>query len=429
MFAKVSRRAVLRGAAAAVSGASFIGALKPSTAGAATGIAVLSPRPPDPAPPGVVDVAATQFARWKIAHNVYLNYEAVAWSAIHDKLVSVFRAGTHVYDVFYMAGWIPEFAENLAPLDGLISPSPRADLPSSAGKSVTWGRHTLGVPTTLSLLTLFYNAEHFSRAGISAPPTTWDDLKRVAAELTRDGRFGWRQNYGQPAGIGGAASYWMVFLQQAGGTLYDSAGQPAFDNAAGVDALNLMLDLLPSTDPRSLTDMSIVDSTLGLRDGSSSMGMNWPFMWATVQTDPGSPVAGKIANAVLPAGAAGSASLDGCDAWTIAADSKVKREAVELLEFYLDRDVQKQQALLTGWLPIRISVYEDEEIRARLPHAAVVLDQARHPYQSFLTPDYTAVTTAIGNEVLSALRGQKVASAAIKDAAEAVRAIVAARTR
>ena len=48
----------------------------------------------------------------------------------------------------------------------------------------------------------------------------------IAEQLTKDGKYGWVLNYGEPAGIGGVATYWIVFLQQAGGHLWD-AERPA----------------------------------------------------------------------------------------------------------------------------------------------------------------------------------------------------------
>ena len=126
---------------------------------------------------------------------------------------------------------------------------------------------------------------------------------------------------------------------------------------------------MPSADPASLIDTSIVDVTVGLKQGTSSMAMNWPFMWSSLQDDPAAATKGQFATALLPAGDAGTASLDGSDAWTVTADSPVKDLAYDLIEFYLDPGIQKQQALATGWLPIRRSLFTDAEILAALPQA------------------------------------------------------------
>jgi multiple sugar transport system substrate-binding protein len=302
------------------------------------------------------------------------------------------------------------------------------DLPASWLHSVSWDGRVYGLPYTLSLLTLFYNREHFEAAGLTRPPATWEELKGYARELTSgDGRYGWVLNYGAAGGIGGVASYWMVFLQQAGGAMYGDDGLPAFDNEAGIDALQLMIDLMPATAPSSLSYVGIIDATTVLKTEKASMMMNWPFMWNDAQDPTMSHLAGKLACAVLPAGAAGTASLDGSDAWAIAASSSNSELALELIGFYVDPAVQKRQLLDTGWLPARLSVLADPEVQQAATNAAVVLEQAKHPYNSFLTPDYDAVTGVLGVEIQKALAGEKTAAEALHDGSDAVKAILAKR--
>ena len=136
-------------------------------------------------------------------------------------------------------------------------------------------------------------------------------------------------NYGAPEGIGGVASYWMCFLQQAGGKLYGEDGMPAFNNEAGIAGLQVMVDLMPYTDPGSISYVGINDATNVLLAGNASMMMNWPFMWKPAQDPANSKIVGKLAGALLPAGPAGTASIDGTDAWTIAATQPNPEQAQE----------------------------------------------------------------------------------------------------
>ena len=301
------------------------------------------------------------------------------------------------------------------------------DLPKSSFSTVTWDGQSSGVVFTLSLLTLFYNTELLQKAGFTAPPKTWDELKNVAKECTRDGNYGWVLNYGDPAGIGGTASYWMCFLQQAGGKLYNEDGSPAFNSDAGILALQMMMDLMPYSDPGSISYVGINDATNVMTAGKAAMMMNWPFMWKSANDPASSKIVGKLAGALLPAGPAGSASIDGTDAWTITKTSKNPELATKLIEFYLDKDVQKRQAIDTGWLPIRLSVLSDPDVQKALPNAAVVLEQANHPYDSYVTPDYNEVTVALGTEINKALAGKSSAKDAIAEAANLVAAIVKKR--
>jgi multiple sugar transport system substrate-binding protein len=427
--ANLSRRDFLKVSAASLGGlalGSYLAGCAPQ-AGEPVTLNVLVPAAPDPAPPGVAEFSMEAFEKWKTDNNVTVTYEAPPWPQLHDKMAANFASGQYVHDIIYNCGWVPEFADYLVPFVDDLPKELVDDLPKSSFSTVTWNGNKLGVIFTLSLLTLFYNKKHLTDAGISAPPKNWDELKSLAKEMTRDGRYGWVLNYGAPEGIGGVASYWMCFLQQAGGKFYDENGNPAFNNEAGVSALQMMVDLMPYTDPGSISYVGINDATNIFTSGQATMMMNWPFMWVPANNPESSKIVGDVAAAVLPAGPAGSASIDGTDAYTITKLSKNQELARKLVEFYLDKEVQKRQVLDTGWLPIRMSVLNDPEVQAAAPNAAAVLEQANYPYDSYVTPDYNAVTTAVGVEIQKALQGSQTAAETIQNAADQVTEIIKKR--
>jgi multiple sugar transport system substrate-binding protein len=398
-----------------------------SAAGGEKTLNVLTPAAPDPAPPGVAEFSMDAFNQWQADNNVKVVYESPPWPQLHDKMATNFASGQYVHDCMYNCGWVPEFADHLVPFVDDLPQELIDDLPASSFATVTWDGKKLGVIFTLSLLTLFYNTEHLDQAGLGGPPTTWDELKGYAEALTKDGRYGWVLNYGAPEGIGGVTSYWMVFLQQAGGKMYDDSGLPAFNNEAGVAALQFMMDMMPFTDPGSISYVGINDATNVLTAGQASMMMNWPFMWVPAQDPETSKIVGKVGTAVLPAGSAGTASIDGTDAYTIAANSPDPELTRKLIEFYLDKEVQKRQVIDTGWLPIRLSVLNDPEVQAVATNAAVVLEQANAPYDSFVTPDYNEVTDTMGREIQKALQGTQTAAETMQVCEQLVTDIVQKR--
>ena len=423
----ITRRHLIRNAGLLGAMAAMPGFLRAAIAADKT-LTVFSPLAPDPAPPGVAQFSLDAMKQWEQKNGVDVSYDAVAWVQLHNRMATSFAAGDASWDVVYMCGWVPEFADSIIPFVDSLPAELIADLPESSFKTVTWNQKRMGTVFTLSLLTLFYNDDHLKLAGITAPPKNWDELKGYAKELTRDGRYGWTMNYGQASDIGGTASYWMCFLQQAGGRMWKEDGQPDFNNSAGVDALQVMVDLMPYTDPGAISYIPINDATNVFNAGNASMMMNWPFMWK-VSNDPAqSQIVGKVRCAPLPAGPAGTASIDGTDAWTITKTSKNPALARQLIEFYLSKDIQRQMTLDTGWLPIRKSVLADPAIQKAYPNAAALLEQAQHPYDSFLTPDYSEVTQAIGTEIQLALQKQKTAAQAITDAYNAVTDIVKKRS-
>jgi multiple sugar transport system substrate-binding protein len=426
---QLSRRDFLKLAGAGAAGVAFsnlLAACAPKSTGPVT-LNVLVPAAPDPAPPGVAQFSEEAFAQWQTDNNATVVYEAPPWPQLHDKMAANFASGQYVHDVMYNCGWVPEFADYLVDFVKDLPKELIDDLPPSSFSTVTWDGKKLGVIFTLSLLTLFYNMEHLEKAGISAPPKNWDELKGIAKQLTGGNQYGWVLNYGAPEGIGGVASYWMCFLQQAGGKLYGDDGMPAFNNEVGVESLQVMMDLMPSTDPGSISYVGINDATNVFSSGQASMMMNWPFMLKPANDPATSKVVGKVGTAILPAGPVGTASIDGTDAYTIAKLSPNPEKARQLIEFYLDKEVQKRQVLDTGWLPIRLSVLNDPEVQAAAPNAAVILEQAKNPYDSFVTPDYNAVTTAIGVEIQKALAGSQSAADTMKNASDQVTEIVKKR--
>ena len=392
----------------------------------------LVPAAPDPTPPGVPDATYSQaindaFAAWQVANSAKVEYQAPPWPQLYGKMAADFASGAYVNDIIYMSGWVPEFADFLVPFVDQLPAELIADLPASSFSTVTWDGQKLGVIFTLSLLTTFYNKATFEAEGIKAPPKDWSELLGMAEQMTKDGKYGWVLNYGAPEGIGGVASYWMAFLQQAGGTMYDANGAPAFNTPEGVDALQVMVDLMPFTDPGSISYVGINDATAVFSKGDAAMMLNWPFMWKPANDPATSSIAGQVGAALNPAGPAGTASIDGTDAYTITANSPNPELSRQLIEFYLSPGVQKSQAIDTGWLPIRLSVLNDPEVQEKAANAATVLEQAQHPYDSFVTPDYTEVTQAMGTEFQKALANEITAADAIANASDLVTAIIARR--
>jgi multiple sugar transport system substrate-binding protein len=147
------KRAALAGAAAGPLSGLLGASVRDAWADTAT-LNVFAPLPPDPAPPGDAKFSQAALASWEQAHNVKVIYEAVAWPQLHDKMATNFASGTHVWDVIYMSGWVPEFLKFIQPFSDKLSPELVADMPKSSFSTVTWNGRSYGAVFTLSLLTL-----------------------------------------------------------------------------------------------------------------------------------------------------------------------------------------------------------------------------------------------------------------------------------
>ena len=97
------------------------------------------------------------------------------------------------------------------------------------------GRELYGIPLNRSTPLMYCNGELFAKEGLR-PPETWDDLHRVAKQLTT------RDRWGHEVPI--SWWFWVALVGQAGGTVFDADGRPTLGGEAGVRALRLWQDLV-----------------------------------------------------------------------------------------------------------------------------------------------------------------------------------------
>jgi multiple sugar transport system substrate-binding protein len=379
-------------------------------------ISVLAPLLPDPAPPGVLEYLMPGIEMWEARHQARIRYETSAVENMKAKILINFRQGYHVHDVMYCAGWAQEIVGSLAPLDSIISPTLRADLPPWSLDSFRWRGKTYGLPSAANPMILFGNDARLADAGIDELPTNWDDLLSAARELTGDGAHGWTMPAAQTGGSGGLMSHWLVFFLQAGGELFGPNGRPTFVTDAGVAAIDMLKRLLPYSDPDSLRHKSIIDASAVFMRGNAAMMFNWAVMHRSLVNPRLSDVAGHVSTGILPAGPAGTASIDSGDGWTIDARTWIGAKSMELISYYLEPRVQKQMLTQTGWLPISISALEDADVQAQAPHAITVRNQLRSRIESGFRPNYDVVTRIIGGAVREALLGLQTPIEALRSA-------------
>ncbi len=420
---RVDRRGLMKMGAAAGAGLALGRGIAPVGA-QTTQLSVLTAGEPDPRPPGTYDYGNDMLDIWKSDHDTGVTYDIQPLFGIDQVSQTAFDSGTYVYDLLYNSARIPEFNPNLMEIGSRLADELVADLAPAQGVSVSWQGQQYGVMPTLSLMLLFYNKNLFDLKGLSAPPTTWDELKGYAAEFQEEPfPIGMMMPWGAPAGIGSVTSYWMAFLQQAGGTMYNEAGQPVFNDAPGVDALQLMIDLMPSMTGDSITNIDTNAVAFRMQYDGAAMTMTFPAFWEVMNGF--APAGeGKIVPAVMPAGPENNATVNAVDAWTMASLSPNPERAMELVDFYLSPEVQKRQWTDLGWLPARLSMLEDPDIQAMTPVAAILREQANSPFDSFVSKNYMAVTLEIGQQIQRALRGEQTATQALTAADLAIRPLL-----
>src|SRR3989344_5076487 len=123
----------------------------------------------------------------KIKSNVTIVYEKKSREQYREAIQSQIKSGKGP-DVFtFHNTWTPMLKEELAEVpNSVISPSDfRKDYyPTVFFDLRNANKKFVGVPLETDGLALFWNEDIFKAAGITKPPSTWEDLSKTAAKLT-----------------------------------------------------------------------------------------------------------------------------------------------------------------------------------------------------------------------------------------------------
>jgi multiple sugar transport system substrate-binding protein len=103
------------------------------------------------------------------------------------------------------------------------------------------GKPPTAVPIYSLCYALYYNKKQFAAAGITNPPTTWDELVTDGKKLTHGNQWGLALEAANPSENSHHA---FTFGQQYGADLFDSSGKPQFDSPGEVAAIKRYVDFM-----------------------------------------------------------------------------------------------------------------------------------------------------------------------------------------
>lgn len=176
---------------------------------------------------------ATMFEKENPQANVDIT--PIPWDAAHDKIAGAI-AGQETPDVSMIGTtWMGEFART-----GALDPTPGGVVDPSTLFPGPWQSTIVdgtsyAVPWYVETRALYYRTDIAEKAGMTAPPKTWDELKAMAKAMKEKGgaKYGIFLQPGQT----GAWQTFMPFAWQAGAKLVEANGKIAIDSPAMVEAL------------------------------------------------------------------------------------------------------------------------------------------------------------------------------------------------
>lgn len=135
-----------------------------------------------------------------------------------------------------------------------------------------------GLQPVTNTIALFYNKDLLSAAGVT-PPTTWDELRTAARQLTSGQQYGIA--FSAPANFEGTWQF-LPFMWSNGG---DETNIATPEVAA---ALQLWVDLVnDGSASRSVVNWTQADVMEQFKSGKAAMMVNGPWQFPTLNAEPG----------------------------------------------------------------------------------------------------------------------------------------------
>lgn len=352
-------------------------------------------------------------------HGVTVNVTIVPWESYEEKYLTGISSGQGP-DVGYMyLEMIGDYIarDQLIPFDEYLTDADRENFIYLEQGSFQGKQYAMPLVVGAARV-MFYNKDILSRAGVDTPPSTWDEFREACLKVQAIGEIPHVAPWGTP-NRGVMNSIYFPFLWQNGGALFSEDGtKTAFNSPEALGAVNYLHGLL--TDglmPDSVTGMTQEQSDDMFRQGKVAFYVSNTSQIETLSND------GAIDIDFIPSLAKVQAkTFVAADSMVILKSAKNASLCAELIK-YLEAGPQMSQ--FHTWAPFP-PIGHDE------PYADDPRFEDLYTNQTELFQSLPAVrnSTAAYNELYKNLQmvmlGQKSPEEALKDAAEAGDAALAA---
>jgi len=348
------------------------------------------------------------------------------WEKAADKIQVELAANGSNYDVIeFDNSWVAKFLEAdwVIPLDDYMPAGMKEELLPGLVSTFSFDDVLYGVTWNNDTRFFMYNGAMLEEAGIQEPPHTFDDLIEQTETLKEKGisNYGWADFWPQSQALANSHAY---FLYSFGGDFFDGEGNPIFNNDAGIEALQFMVDALNEevVDPASLTYEQEDAANVFYKGDTPFFLQAWPGVYAFSNDEEQSNIVGqvKVAEWIPAKNEDLQATLNLPEAFAISKFSENKDAAWEFIEFMTSKEKDRERALNIGSLPIWSELYNDAELLEKYPYweqfGKQIVYAKGHPMITW----YDEFSYILQVEVQMALNGQKTAEEALNSILEQI---------
>jgi multiple sugar transport system substrate-binding protein len=353
--------------------------------------------------------------------NVKVQIQAMTYDQMRDRIVSSFLSPKPTFDMIIVDNpWMYDFASGgfLAPLDDRITSTkgyeyndfsqPLRNIAEVKGK-------IYGVPFYNYGLGLIYRSDLYKKAGLT-PPKTLDDLKAAADKLNTGGMAGIAM---QPQKGYKIFEEWGNYLFGAGGSIQNASNNVTLDSPQARTALKKYIELYEADAPKNSLNWAFDEALRAVGGGKAAQMVSYNWMLPTLNKPSGpaqKSLKGKFALAEVP----GQKAILGAWYWSIPKNSANSDAAWAFISWITSKAHEKER-VIAGGAPVRNSAMSDPDVwdqgygKAYYTTVQKILSDAAPLADG---PNAEEMINVVGQELNSAVAGQKSVDAAIGDAAE-----------
>ncbi len=292
-----------------------------------------------------VDQVKSHLSAFEAKTGLKVAYNNAPWAQYRDTLVTKF-VGKAPLDVLWVSdAWLPEWAEAgwLAPIDGYPQLTKyNADVDDFNTKSMSYKGKQYGLTYYSDYMGFFYDEEKLKKAGIGAPPKTWEEVVQQSLRIKKAGLSEY------PMMLSMARETWLIEFLSAmvfshGGRFVDDSGAALMqDRKRGahstlswiVDAVNKHKIVSPAC-----VEIGELNGLKAFTSGNHAFGLLGRYRVRTLNDPKQSQVAGRVKQALMPAGPGGSHATVGWNRFygltaQAAANKEKAANSVKLIEWF-----------------------------------------------------------------------------------------------
>lgn len=354
------------------------------------------------------DVIEESVAAFEEETHIYCDILKLGEDELHSGVLGDAANKDGAYDICMVDGsWMAEYTENNVLLNLSDYGYELDDDIIPATKEVCYhGGNLYLAPYYGNVTILLYNKRLAKAAGYDdGRVESLDDMMDICKYASAHRNLGFLYRGDTPNNI---VVDFLPILLSYGGWVVDEDNNPTVDTLEFHAAMEYYMELIGTG--KAETKENLI---LAIVNQAAAMGVGWPG-WYTPERN-GQADYAAITGRVHDNSKPYNANVYGIWAIGVTANSQNKEDAVKLLEYLMDADVQKS-TVATGGVPCRYSSLKDPEILEQFPQYQPVCRALEGGVYRPIMAEWTDFYTILGTEMGCIINGEKSIDAGLSDA-------------